>query len=84
MVKTIRDAFELYASKAPIKTPLVRTKAFRTQSLFWGFITTDERLKLSIALAHSDTGKGRTEFDQVCIQVRKRLFKDTIHVSCKK
>lgn len=71
----VRTLFERYASKAPVNVPGPQRSADMAYRDIKYLLLPHEQSALSVARGHAvDVKEGRQEFDNVCAEIRKRLF----------
>lgn len=68
-----RDAFEVYAAKAPVDYPGPQAKARQAWKIIEPLLTERERHMLTIEAGHALLGEGRAKFDAEIAAVRVRL-----------
>lgn len=73
-VELVRQAFEVYASKAPVNRYGPQASAEVARRVFWHHLSGRERFEIEVAVDHSRNGEGRAEFDSVVAPIRRRLF----------
>ena len=75
-VKALKKFFEMYTNTATVNHPEPQLKANQAARWFWNTLTSIEREKLEKTRVQALADKKkREEFNLVCKEVRRRLFK---------
>lgn len=78
--RVILEAFNLYASKAPVNIEGAQQQAHRAWEVIKKHLTEEEKNQLNTAQDHAlNCGEGRGEHDAVCKKIREDLAERLLH-----